>query len=202
MNRPGGFIITDRALALCNFRPWAKVLDLGCGSGVTVDYLEKKHSIDAFGIDTDASVLPKQQQFALAHAEDIPFPIASIDGVLMECSFSMMEDQQLVLSECYRVLNPGGKLIISDMYSHGEPARLKGCLGRIDRRETITQTIESAGFIPQHFEDFSSHLKAFWGQMIFEKGAKSFYCDLGTVPETLKGIKCGYYLLVAEKTKA
>lgn len=199
INRPGGFIITDRALVLCRFRPGAKILDLGCGSGGTVEYLRKDHALDAYGLDPDPALLPKQNNFILAHAENIPLPPASMDGVLMECSFSMMEDQQTVLHECFRLLKPCGMLIVSDTYARGEPSNLNGCLGRIDRKETIIAIIEDHGFTLEHFEDFSRQLQSYWGQLIFEKGAKSFYSDLGTDPEAMKRIQCGYYLLVAVK---
>jgi hypothetical protein len=85
------------------------------------------------------------------------------------------------------------------MYARGEAARLKGCLGRVDSKESIINILESKGFAIEHFEDFSQHLQAMWGQMIFEKGAKTFYCDLGVDPETMKRIKCGYFLIVARK---
>jgi len=202
MNRPGGFTITDRAIGLCAFRPGSKILDLGCGSGATVEHLVTKYSLDAFGMDPNPALLPKQHNFILAHAEGIPFATASMDGILMECSFSMMDDQRLVLAECYNLLKPDGKLIISDMYARGEPARLEYCTGRIEKKETIISTLESGGFTPEHFEDFSTQLKTYWGQMIFMKGAKSFYGDLGTDTETLKKIQCGYYLLVAVKKEA
>ncbi len=202
INHPGGFIITDRAIGLCDFRPGAKILDLGCGSGATVGYLRKDHALDAFGIDPDSSSIPKQHNFFMANADCIPFPPASMDGVLMECSFSMMENQQAVLQECFRVLKPGRKLVVSDMYARGEPARLDGCLGRIDTKEEIIAMVECNGFIPGHFEDFSRELQGFWGQMIFEKGSGSFYGELGASPELMKRIRCGYYLLVAVKKEA
>lgn len=200
--RPGGFIITNRALSLCGFGAGAKILDLGCGPGATVEYLRDEHAFEAWGINTDASMLPPQPYFLNADAVNIPLPSSSMDGIIMECSFSMMKDQQSVLFECHRLLKPGGKLIISDMYSLGEPAILNGCLGRIDSRETILSRLESAGFSTEIFEDFSSHLRTYWGQAIFEKGAVAFYCGLGCDAESLKRIQCGYFLLVALKKEA
>ncbi|RPH30041.1 MAG: class I SAM-dependent methyltransferase [Bacteroidales bacterium] len=199
INRPGGFIITDTAFCFCSFPNNAKILDLGCGSGATVDYLQQKYSFEAYGLDKKLELSVLQVNLIKAPAESIPFPATSMDGVLMECSFSMMDNQKTVLKECNRVLNANGRLIISDMYARGEAARLKGCLGRIDSKESIINIIESNGFTIEHFEDFTQHLQTMWGQMIFEKGAKTFYCDLGVDPETMKRIKCGYYLIVARK---
>ncbi|NJO87604.1 MAG: hypothetical protein HC831_00575 [Chloroflexia bacterium] len=61
--------------------------------------------------------------------------------------------------------------------------------------------LETNGFDLEVFEDHSQHLKTLWGQTIFEKGAKAFYCDLGVSPEQMKRIRCGYYLIVAKKKK-
>ncbi len=199
ISRPGGFTITERALLICKFQLGSKILDLGCGSGATVDYLIQKYGFEAYGLDKKLELSDSQNNLFKAAAEVIPFPATSMDGVLMECSFSMMDNQKTVLKECNRVLKAGGRLIVSDMYARGEAARLKGCLGRVDSKESIINIIESNGFTIEHFEDFSQHLQTMWGQMIFEKGAKSFYCDLGVNPETMKRIKCGYYLIVARK---
>jgi len=199
INRPGGFAITERAISLCGFNARAKILDLGCGSGATVDHLTQKYGFEAYGLDKKLELSDSQNNLFKAAAEVIPFPATSMDGVLMECSFSMMDNQNLGLRECNRVLKADGHLIISDMYARGEAAHLKGCLGRVDSKENIINTMESNGFTVEHFEDFTHHLQTMWGQMIFEKGAKTFYCDLGVSPETMKHIKCGYYLIVARK---
>jgi len=198
VNRPGGFLITEKALQICSFQKGAEILDLGCGSGATVDYLTQKYGYKAFGLDLN----PVENNLTKASAEEIPFSDNSMDGIMMECSFSVMNDQETVLKECYRVLRKDGRLIISDMYAHGEAARLKGCMGRIDIKEDITNIIERNGFTVSFFEDFSHHLQTMWGQMIFEKGVKSFYCSLGISPEDLKRVKCGYYLIVAEKNES
>jgi arsenite methyltransferase len=198
-NRPGGFIITDRAISCCSFQPEAKILDIGCGSGATVNHLIQSYGFEAYGIDKNLEPTYVQDNLTRASAEAIPYPSTSMDGVIMECSFSMMENPEFVLKECNRVLKTDGRLIVSDMYARGDPAQLKGCLGRIDTKEDIISRIESNDFIVELFEDFSHDLQTMWGQMIFEKGAKSFYCSLGVNTETLKHIKCGYYLIVAVK---
>jgi len=51
INRPGGFEITEKAINFCKFPNNAKILDIGCGLGTTVDYLVQNHLFDAYGID-------------------------------------------------------------------------------------------------------------------------------------------------------
>ena len=199
INRPGGFVITDRALNFCAFSDGAKILDLGCGTGATVNHIVKNFGFEAFGLDKNIENSVISDKLAKASAEDIPFASNSMDGIIMECSFSVVENQAKVLEECFRVLKADGSLIISDMFARGESAFLQGCLGRIETKENIINFIENNGFKIILFEDYSKSLQEMWGQMIFDKGAKAFYCELGVSPEIMKRIKCGYFLIVAVK---
>ncbi|MDY0094122.1 MAG: class I SAM-dependent methyltransferase [Candidatus Vecturithrix sp.] len=199
INRPGGFIITDRAISFCGFQKGAKLLDLGCGSGATVDYLRDNHGFEAYGIDTHPKPSRVQHYLINASAETLPLPAVCLDGVLMECSFSLMDDQERVLQECFRVLQPGGRLIVSTLYARRESAKLNSCLKRIDTKDDLVVLIEHNGFLIELFEDYTHDLKTMWGQMIFEQGTHAFYCDLGVAPETMKRIQCGYCLMIAAK---
>jgi arsenite methyltransferase len=199
MNRPGGFTITDRALEFCSFKTNSMILDLGCGSGATIEHLQQKYGFVAFGLDKNLKTCGLINNLMASAAEEIPFPAKSVDGVLMECSLSVMDSQTTVLKECNRVLKPDGRLIISDLYSRGEPAKLQGFLGYIHSKEYLVALVEEYGFTIEHFQDFTGHLQSFWGQMIFDQGAQAFYCSLGVEPEIFRRIKCGYFLMVAKK---
>jgi len=199
INRPGGFRITDRALNFCQFPKGVNILDLGCGSGATVDYLIHDHGFSAIGLDIDPKYSHENQNVIYASAEKIPVLLPTMDAVIMECSFSLMEKQELVLMECKRVLKTHGYLIISEIFALDEAANLKGSLGRIATKHELTSLLNRNGFKIVHFEDYSDMLRTYWGQMIFEKGAVSFYNELGICPESLKRVKCGYCLIIALK---
>ena len=49
---PGGEALSRRLLALCAFPSGARVLDAGCGPGVTLGLL-KESGLDAVGLDRD-----------------------------------------------------------------------------------------------------------------------------------------------------
>jgi len=200
-NRPGGFIITDKANSLCSFPAKAKILDLGCGNGATVEHLKNNYGFDVFGIDKNPEFVNSQTPIVKASAEELPISSSTFDGVIMECSLSVMDNSEKVLKECHRVLNTKGRLIVSDMYARGEAVQLKGCLGNIATKEELISLIEKNNFTLEYFEDFSHHLQTMWGQMIFEKGAESFYSEMGICAETFKRIKCGYCLIVAAKNE-
>ena len=198
IKRPGGFEITNRAISFCAFRKGARLLDLGCGQGATVDHLTEQ-GFEAFGIDSNPSNICSQNNLIIASASTIPFSDSSINGIMMECSFNLMKDQKVALQECLRVLKPDGKLIISILYARGKTELTHGSLGLIETKENIMRKLEASGFCPELFEDYSDHLRTMWGQMIFDKGRDAFYCDLGISTEKLKEVKCGYCLIVAKK---
>lgn len=200
LRRPGGFDITDKALKHCSFRHGAKILDIGCGSGATVRYMNDVMALDAVGIDIEPAGQSDRSIIIKASASDIPFPGLSFDGIITECSFSLMSEPERVLEECHRVLKEKGRIIISDMYARGNPAVFNGTLGRLDTKETIIFLLQKKGFFTELFEDHTHALQTMWGQMIFDMGAASFHDSLGVTPGDLKKVKCGYYLLVARKT--
>ena len=125
-----------------------------------------------------------------------------MDGVLLACSLSVMDDPEAALAECRRVLKPGGRLVLSDVYARGRAARLRSCLGRVDRKETLAARLSAHGFELELFEDCSEHLRALWAQKVFEKGVAALRAELGADGDALKAVDCGYCLLVARRKGA
>jgi len=125
---------------------------------------------------------------------ELPFANGSMDGVLMECSFSGMERPDAVLTECRRVLKPEGRLIISDMIARGEEMELIGLLGRLEGLESIEARMERTGWMVEYREDYSRALQELWGQMLLEGGEDV----LGIPRELLKRAKSGYYLWICK----
>ena len=159
-------------------------------------HLTRNYGLEVQGVDQ----APVQGSgLATARGEALPFREGAMDGVLLECSLSVMDDPDRVLQECRRVLKPGGRLVLSDVYARGEEAHLQGCLGRVEQRATILARVARHGFELQGFEDFSGHLQALWGQRIFEKGTAGFCAELGTDKARLKAVACGYCLVIARR---
>ena len=198
--KPGGLILSDRAVELGRFRSGAKILDLGCGSGETVRHLRSEYGFEASGIDKNLDQSSGEPYLIMGYAEDLPFQDGYMDGILTECSFSLFEDQAKALQECFRVLKPDGRLIISDLYALSEHAQLGGCLGNVESKEFLMSLLHDNGFNVEIFEDQSHHLQTLFGQMIMDEGASKFFQSLGQSPEVMKRVRCGYYLCSAIKT--
>ncbi len=139
--RPGGLSVTKRAMEICGFKNGAKILDMGCGYGVTVEFLQSNYDVEALGIDVSETLLAKGKErnpkldLSYGDAEMLDFPSLSFDGVFMECVFSLMDNREEALHEAYCVLQKGGKLVISDFYlkepggapTVAAPAKKGGC---------------------------------------------------------------------------
>ena len=119
MNRhPGGEAHTRRMLELAELPTGASVLDMGAGGGETVALL-RALGYDAEGIDLSPRS-PLVKQGDLLHTA---YPDGSFDAAVSQCAFFVSGDQPGALREAYRLLRPGGKLLLSDLFFE-DPAAL------------------------------------------------------------------------------
>jgi tocopherol O-methyltransferase len=115
------------------------IIDVGCGIGGSTLYLAKKFGSQATGITlspvqaarateraTQAD-LDTQVRFEVANALDMPFEDDTFDLVWSLESGEHMPDKTKFLAECYRVLKPGGKIILAT-WCHRETNSLAGDL--------------------------------------------------------------------------
>lgn len=198
--RPGGFSMTRLALSRANFPAGAALADLGCGQGATLSYLAEHTSFQAVGVERDRDFCDGKR-ILQGDARCLPFADGSLDGVLLECSLSRMEEPERVLAECLRVLKDGGAACISDMTCQGEEQKLSGVLGRLERRKTQESRFRRAGFEVEFYYDATEELKEFWGQLLFDGRASELPALLGADRTTLKQARCGYGLWVLRKKR-
>jgi SAM-dependent methyltransferase len=125
-------------------------------------------------------------------AAQLPFGPSSFEGVLFECSLSVIRDPDAALREAARVLVPDGILYVADLYALEEPKELSATLGRAERWETLLRRFSGAGFRLLGFEDRSAALISLWATLLFE-GAVD--CRLPS------GFRAGYFLAALEKRR-
>ncbi|MBT1072569.1 class I SAM-dependent methyltransferase [Pelotalea chapellei] len=93
------------------------ILDAGCGEGLTLEKLVKLNpAARVIGVDTEPENLEICRRHGLPVQEgslyDLPFADASFDTVLFSEVIEHLDDPERALAEIFRVLRPGGRVII------------------------------------------------------------------------------------------
>lgn len=111
-----------------HYTPGLTVLDLGCGTGLALDYLTLPTSA-YLGLDCSPTMLEQARKakpahtFHLGYMEALPPTCRDIDLALaLFGSFPYCQDQAQAVRETYRVLTPGGRLLCM-AYSPRYPTR-------------------------------------------------------------------------------
>ncbi len=118
------------ASALASLLPPLEVADFGCGSG-TLSVEIARWAKRVIAIDQNRVALDQARQRAEAEGlENIRFlrqdlqrltlPDAQLDLVVVSQSLHHMQDPRAVLGEAFRILKPGGRLIVLELMPHAE----------------------------------------------------------------------------------
>ena len=143
------------------------VLDLGSGGGIDVFLAAKKVGSKGkvYGVDMNEAMIRRAKEaaveygfdnveFRLGEIEQMPIDDGTIDAIISNCVINLSPNKQRVFNEAFRVLKPGGRLMISDMVLLNElPDAVKesvqayvGCISGAEMKSAYTGMIEKAGF--------------------------------------------------------
>jgi len=99
--------------------PGARLLDLGCGSGIFTQLLAQR-GYQCIGLDLSQKLLQlgKQETPAISYiqadVEALPFASESVDFVILSCLVHHLPNPQHCAEEVFRVLKPNGKFVAFD----------------------------------------------------------------------------------------
>lgn len=111
--------LTETIVRLGRFKAGEQVVDLGCGSGVFTGLLQR-HGLRCTGLDLSPKLISLARQkypemeFIEGDVEALPFPDASLDGVVLSGLVHHLPDPARCAAEAYRVLRPGGRFVAFD----------------------------------------------------------------------------------------
>jgi len=159
---PGGLETTRQLARLCSIQRGAVVLDVASGTGETACFLTETFGARVAGVDRSDEMIRRAEvkanlrgsdvRFKNADATNLPFIDSEFDAALCECTLCFL-DKPRVLREMARVVRPGGRIGVHDLYwKEGAPCGLKRTLADVEgeKPETLEgwrRLFESAGLV-------------------------------------------------------
>ncbi len=212
--RPGGSLLTERALAVCDLPLGARIADIGCGTGGTLEYLEQTGLYRLVGLDLsewfpkEAGLRTGSARLVQGRAEALPFRKNSFDGLFCECVLSVLDDPVIALGEYERVLKAGGFLIMSDLFRRSGlstgpsmDTAQEFLMERPFTEQGILSVLAKHGFSVLLWEEHKRSLQEFVARMILagERFSCSWWCGSGADMDKTDPSGISYFLLVARK---
>lgn len=154
-------------VALASLREGETVLDLGSGAGFDCFLAAKRvgKSGKVIGVDMTPEMVERAREnakranyenveFRLGEIEDLPLDDGSVDAIISNCVINLSPDKGRVFKEAFRVLKPGGRIMISDIVVLKElPDFIRnsieayiGCLAGAVLKEEYLKALKEAGF--------------------------------------------------------
>ena len=154
-------------IALASLKKGETVLDLGSGAGFDCFLAANKvgPAGKVIGVDMTAEMVEKANgnarkghyanvEFRFGEIESLPVEDNSVDVVISNCVINLVPDKSAAFKEAYRVLKPGGRLMVSDVVLlkplpksiQNSVEAYIGCLSGAMMKDDYLKVISKAGF--------------------------------------------------------
>jgi len=154
-------------IALASLRQGETVLDLGSGAGFDCFLAANKVGKNGkvIGVDMTPEMIEKSREnakkgnyknveFRLGEIENLPAADNFVDIVVSNCVINLVPDKRRVFMEAFRVLKPGGRLMISDIvllkklpnFMKNSVEAYVGCVAGAVKKDEYIETVKAAGF--------------------------------------------------------
>jgi arsenite methyltransferase len=150
-------------------KPIAGEICVDLGSGRGNDVIRMAETVGdtghVYGIDISEGMIAKANaniaKFEVKNAtilqaelEKLPFEKNSVDLIISNCTINHSLDKQAVWNEVYRVLNAGGRFVVSDIYATKEiakefredPVAIAECWAGAETKDSYLRMLKLAGF--------------------------------------------------------
>ena len=198
----GGLNLVNEIIEMYEADEDIKVLDVGCGSGYSVNYLCEK-GFDATGIDFSEEIinLGKERYKGInintMDANNLDFPENYFDLILFECSLSVMQNPEKILESCRKLLKKNGLILLSDFFFKQTNI--------YDETYTINywnKLFANLNFQVINFQDKSKEWKNYLGMVLWEYGELSGLLrgnQNNKINNDIFKKETGYFLVILKK---
>ena len=130
-----------KAIALLDLKPGEQLLIPGVGTGLDLPVIPAGVCTTAF--DLSSAMLQQAQGkcqetvgFGVMDGQVLAFPDDQFDSVLLNLILSVVPDGKRALEEAWRVLRPGGRMVVFDKFlpEHERSTAFRNLLGSLIRR--------------------------------------------------------------------
>jgi len=154
-------------VALASLKEGETVLDLGAGAGFDCFLAAQKvgKTGQVIGVDMTPEMLEQAREnaekgdyanieFRLGEIENLPVADNAVDVIISNCVINLSPDKERVFREAWRVLKPGGRLMVSDIvllkelpdFIRGSITAYVGCVAGALLKGDYLAVIRGAGF--------------------------------------------------------